>query len=75
MELFDNKDGIKECVARFEELITKEVHMSELFWEIDNALIDYAQYIIKDNDLFGCDGEKSRQLSYMKLLRDLFVKG
>lgn len=68
------KTAEKECVARFEEFITKDIDMETMFWTIDTIMSNYTRYIIEDNSFCGGYTEESRRLYDLKMLRDLFIK-
>lgn len=71
MRLLDDKKDIKECIQRFESLITSDLSMSDLFEIIDNVVFDYMNYFQGNN---SDPNIVSENLFYLKCLRNLFIE-
>jgi hypothetical protein len=71
MRILNNNEK-KLCVTRFEELISKDIDMCDMFSVLDAVMYEYINFILRDDASCPTDNQ-SENLYYLKKLRDIFT--
>lgn len=65
------KERIDNCIERFRNLIVEHIDMADLHDRIDDVMIQYAVYSMRDRDTGNDKESEANNIYFLKMLRDI----